>query len=208
MKHNTQFFVLFVAILILISGNSLAQKTIALDIGTYDGYGMIQLKEGEVIKDTLYFSFAGKGLVKIAQKREHEIPKKYSPREVEYFTIGDTTFVPVKTAQAITGEFMIRLTPENYKIQLYKKYEQDEATSKILYKYFALFPDQKNAKDIVGDITLMPFAKKVPKYIADCSDLAEKISKKEEPYKIPFVSNEQTCITVYMKVAEAYQECK
>ena len=211
MKINIRFSILLLTILVVSAGISMAQTMVTLDIGSYYGFGTVKLNSGEVINDTLSFSFAGKGKVYLGSKYEDnplELPKKYLPTDVEYFTIEDTTFVPVKTPQSLTGEFMIRMTPEDYKIQLYKKYEQDPQTYKILFKYFAMFPGQTKAKDIMSDLTLMPFAKKVPKNIADCPDLAGKIEKKEDPYKMPLLSNEKTFFTMYLKIAEAYQDCK
>ena len=210
MKTNIRYFVLCMAALAFTAGYLSAQKMVALDIGSYEGYGTLKLNSGEEINDTLFFGFAGKGKVGVV-KNDLDNPlhksDKYSPNEVAYFTIGDTTFAPVKTGQALTGEFMIRLTPQDYKIQLYKKYEQNEQ-KKVVAKYFVLFPEAKKAKDIVNDITLMPFAKKVSKQVQDCPDLAGKIGNKEEPYKMPMLSNEKTFIAMYMKIADAYQECK
>jgi len=190
--------------------STFGQKMVALKIGSYKGYGTLKLKSGELINDTLHYGFADPYRVFLSKKKANdplELPKKFSPGDVEYFTIGDTTFVSVKTGQAITGTFMIRITPADYKIQVLKTYEQSEDKTRIITKYYALFPGQKNAKDIMNDLSLMPFAGKVSKLIADCPDLSAKVKNKEAPYKIPTLSNEKNFFEVIMKVADAYQTC-
>ena len=212
MKTTTQILLTMFFCWLISTGLASAQKMVALDIGSYDGYGTVKQKSGEILNDTLYFSFAADGKLRLAKKNPNdplEMPRKYTPSDVEYFTIADTTFVPVKTPSTLAGagEFMIQLTPEGYKIQLFKKYEQSEDKTRILHKFYAMFPNQKNARDIVNDLSLIPFSKKVPKLITDCPDLTEKIGKKEDLYKIPMISNEKTCYSVYRQVADNYQTC-
>jgi hypothetical protein len=174
--------------------------------GEYKGKGKVVPNTGDVIEGTVEYYYQGYKLnVWVGDKIW---AKRLGPNDIKYFTIETDTFVPVKTPDSPTKEFMLKLTPEWYKIQLFQSYEYNDETKKLEETWYVLLPGEKNSHNVMTDMALKPLNKKVAEHIKDCTSLSDSVLNKIDPYKVSMISNAKTYADIYLKIANAYQQCK
>ena len=206
----------FFALALLLSVSAYAQDSEEFEIAYY-GDGKVVLNDGSTVVGLVNYSLVSNGKVRVTGSDGQE--KKISINDVKEFFISADHFVKIPTnALAIGGSPMdiaILKTPEDYKIKIYEVTEQDFASAVFLdgpSKYptskeiRVLFPTMEKPKS-AGDLTLMPFNKKVSNLVVDCPELNAKILNKEAGYKLGMLVTPQMKFDVYMKIAEEYQNC-
>jgi len=181
----------------------------------YTGLGKIVFADGTIKEGEVYHSRVNQRKVSLKSSGDAETIKT---KDLKEFFIGDLHFVGVKAASAGVNEldFAILKSAENAKVKLYEVcWQQNVGTSSggnnFLFttyrEYYAQFPSMDNIKP-VGDVTFMPFPKKVSKLVESCPELAKKIAEKEKGYTIGLVSTDEMKLEVFSRIATEYESCK
>jgi len=177
-----------------------------------NGKGVIELVDGTLIEGDIYYNASNAGRVKITVSGEDE-QTKYKVNEVARFTVGDIEYLNMTPSGVIGngGIFVTLISNKEYDIKIYKYYIQNKDLVYSYYvdeiTYYVQLPNEEKLIDI-NDMKLTPFHKKLPKYIADCTELCEKISKKEKGYKIGMLTTLDKKLEIYKKIAEEYNQSK
>lgn len=176
----------------------------------YKDHGQVNLLDGKELKGIVRYSPMWPSYLEIQEVDSPDF-RKVKFKEIKTFIIGDQKWLK-KDVKGVVGfnddYFLQQLSPDTQKIKLFKYEQQNPNTYEMEEEtYYVLLPNQENVISI-GDMKLLPFNKKFPKYIEDCPTLAKKIEKKENGYAIKMISSDISKLKVYMKVSEEYQNCK
>lgn len=179
----------------------------------YSGAGMVTLLDGSEVRGvvTYYPSSPGKVFVK---KDGEEKSEKYKAKDVKEFTLSDLHYYSIIAKGGVDigsdGAFGRLLNSPDSKIKLFLCESQSNivvgSTPPVDQSYYALVPGETAAYTLSG-MKFTPF-KKMANIVADCPDLAKKITGKEEGYFCPMMTTDDYRLKVFLKVAEEYSNCK
>lgn len=174
------------------------------------GKGKIIMLDGTTLEGEVQFSHTNQTRLTLWANEEAQ---KIKTKEVKEFEIEGSRYVRISSGALSMGSdevFAKCLTPENFKISIYEHISQGIVGSGGLFKtdraYFVKFPSEEKARDF-GDVTLIPFNKKVSKLVEDCPALSKKILDKEKNYKLGVITTPEIQLDVYMRIANEYQQC-
>jgi hypothetical protein len=201
------------AIFLFISSLTFAQTQEAEII--YSGPGKAILEDGTIKEGELYHS-------RVTQRRvgfkSDGVEETFKSNEIKEFYINNLHFVKVQSAAlgVKDPDFAIVKSSEGAQVKLYEVCWQhnigkaigNEAPQFTTYRdYYAQFPTQKQIKPL-GDVTFIPFAKKVSKLVESCPPLSEKIAGKEKGYSIGLVASDEMKLEVFARISEDFENCK
>lgn len=186
-----------------------------------DGSGSITLEDGTTQEGTVKFTVTTDNddmkWIWFTPAAEMK-PKKIKSGELQYFTVKNRRFYPIRMKEddmaignsRIFMEAMHNSDADKFKMFHLRKMERNtsgigENAYELKRGWYVLLPDFKNAHEIV-DFTFTPFAKKMSEHLKDCPELAKKIADKEKGYKVNMLSGAAND-EVYFRIMTEYNNC-
>ncbi len=207
LKKNLSFYFAFLVML-----TTYAQESMEPTI-SYVGQGKIILESGETKTGKVFFYPNSPTKVRIVEEGMED-NDKLKVQDVVSFSIEDKQWAKVVNKGAVGASplyFMEKLTPSDRFLQVYK-YEQQNSFGTdqgflVVRQYYAGIESWEEVFS-VGSLKFNPFHKKGSRIFEGCPELANKIAKKEDNYKLPLVSTDIMKANVFMAISEEYHNCQ
>ncbi|HUX54576.1 MAG TPA: hypothetical protein VMV56_09195 [Williamwhitmania sp.] len=197
----------FVVLLLMIAISAFSQT----EFVAYNGIGKVILNTGDTIQGVVDYKICYPGSVRVTPDGEKK--REFHDNDTKEFFVKGRHYYSVNSSGQIgsSSMFVYLLNSETSKIKLFMYEQQPIVVTNNDFTattdYYILLPGETNVISL-GDLKLMPFNKKMSKFVESCPVLAKKILDKEDGYKVGMLTTPMAKIEILKKIAAEFDACQ